>query len=374
MFFSSPRQAQALLLHAVIWGLLGVLVFTQPTGEVPAPQAYWLQAGLLAGLLGVFYLNAGWAVPRLLYGQRGAAYFGFLVVVVVGVAASHRLVQQRLATPRQLGGAQPRPSRWEGRAPHPPGPAQPGGRPPRRPPSGPGSGWANPAVLLSTLLVLGLGTSVAAVQRGQREALARAALEQEKLSTELSWLKAQLNPHFFFNTLNNIYSLTLLDGEQARDAIHRLSRLMRYVLYDTATGLAPLSQEIQFVQDYIDLMHLRLTDNVAVKLSLPQPLHEAAIAPLLLLTFVENAFKHGVSALVPCTIVVVVRQPTPATLDVTVENDVFPDRPRPLDGQSGIGLANTRRRLNLLYPGRHTLRITSLATHYQVQLTLTLLP
>jgi len=212
------------------------------------------------------------------------------------------------------------------------------------------------------------------VQRGQRDAQIRQELEQEKLSTELSWLKAQINPHFFFNTLNNIYALTLLDGDEAREAIHRLSRMMRYVLYDTQSRTAPLSQELLFVRDYIDLMQLRLTDNVQVHYDTPHPLHEAPIAPMILLTFVENAFKHGVSALAPSYIRIVVRQPTPGTLEVEVRNPIFPDRPVALDENHGIGLVNTRRRLDLLYPGRHTLTATENSSEheYYVHLTLTL--
>ncbi|WP_240935652.1 sensor histidine kinase [Hymenobacter sp. HDW8] len=226
--------------------------------------------------------------------------------------------------------------------------------------------------MLSTLLVVGLGTSVAAVQRGQREAQLRQALEQEKVSTELSWLKAQINPHFFFNTLNNIYSLTLLDGERAREAIHRLSRMMRYVLYDTQHGTAQLSQEVQFLQDYIDLMQLRLTDNVRIEFTIPHPLQEASIAPLILLTFVENAFKHGVSTVASSRIHIAMQQPTPDTLEVTVQNSVFSDRPVALDENSGIGLTNTRRRLELLYPGRYTLTVTEQTPEHEYRVHLTL--
>ncbi|UYZ62797.1 sensor histidine kinase [Hymenobacter weizhouensis] len=374
MSLLTPRQAQTGLLHAVIWVLLGVLLFTQPAGRLPARWFYALQTGLLLVSLGVFYLNAQWAVPQLLYRRRVLLYLALVGAVVLAVTVGHRWVQQALeAHSRPLGLAA--------------GPPPVGSRPPGPPPGwgpddelgggphpGREAGWINPAVLLSTLLVMGLGTSVAAVQRGQHEAQLRQALEQEKLATELSWLKAQLNPHFFFNTLHNIYALTLIDGGQAREAIHRLSRMMRYVLYETQAGTVPLSQEVQFVRDYIELMQLRLTDNVHVHLDLPQPLHEAPMAPLLLLPFIENAFKHGTSALAPSHIRIELAQPTPHTLAVRVRNPVFADRPAALDEGSGIGLANTRRRLALLYPSRHTLTITELTPshEYEVHLTLTL--
>ncbi|MDF7812891.1 histidine kinase [Hymenobacter sp. YC55] len=371
------RQAQTFLLHALAWMLLGMLLVLQPPGRLPQTQFYLLQAALFVVSLGVFYLNVYWAVPRLLYGRRLLSYGAFLVIVVLGVALPYRQLQneleKRYRTQRLNANFAPPNSDF-----HRPGPP-PNGRG-RRPGDlrrwGWRQDWVNPAVMLSTLLVLGLGTSVAAVQRGQREAQIRQALEQEKLSTELAWLKAQINPHFFFNTLNNIYALTLLDGDQARDAIHRLSRMMRYVLYDTQNGTAPLSQELLFVRDYIDLMQLRLTDNVQVAYETPDIVHEAPIAPMLLLTFIENAFKHGVSALAPSHIRIVVRQPTPQTLDVEVRNSVFDDRPLALDENQGIGLANTRRRLALLYPDRHTLTVTPRTPEheYYVHLTLSLQP
>ncbi|MBC6612193.1 sensor histidine kinase [Hymenobacter sp. BT507] len=373
MAFFTLEQLQPRLFHVVISVFLGVLVFTQPDQHLTASRFYLLQTTLFVVSLGVFYLNMYWAVPKFLDRRRLLPYLGFLVAVVVGISASHYVAQGALASPPGATGL-----RAPGRTP-PPDPQE---MPP--PPNGgtrPGPGprshnWLNPAVLLSTLLMLGLGTSIAAVQRGQQDAQIRQALEKEKLSTELSWLKAQINPHFFFNTLNNIYVLTLMDGDQARGAIHQLSRMMRYVLYDTQTGLAPLQQEVQFIRDYIDLMQLRLTDNVTVDFESPQPLHDAPIAPMLLLTFVENAFKHGVSTDEPSHISVVLRQPAPHVLDLFVRNSVFADRPAALDENSGIGLVNTRRRLELLYPDRHLLVVKERteAREYLVHLTLNLLP
>ncbi|WP_026879751.1 sensor histidine kinase [Hymenobacter norwichensis] len=370
----TSRQAQPILLHVVIWLLVGFLVAVQPDSQLPDVPFYLLQGSLFAASLGVFYLNAQWAVPHLLYGRRWVSYALFLLVLVLAVAVPHRQAQRALEKHYGVGPPFFRPQ-FQGAAAAPfnkrPRSAT---QPPRRMMRQQHNLWVNPAVMFSILLVLGLSTSVAAVQRGQRDAQIRQALEQEKLTTELAWLKAQINPHFFFNTLNNIYSLTLLDGDQAREAILRLSRMMRYVLYDTQAGTAPLSQELQFLRDYIDLMQLRLTDNVQVVYDTPTSLHDAPIAPMLLLTFVENAFKHGVSALAPSYIHITVQQPTPHTLDVVVRNSLFAERPLALDENHGIGLTNTRRRLELLYPERHTLTVTENApTHeYYVHLTLTL--
>ncbi len=376
------------MLQGLIWVLLSVLVFTQPTGNLAPATFYWLQTLLFGVLLGVFYLNVHWAVPRLLYGRHLLAYLGFLAVLVVGVVVPYRGLRQRLEgswNPAGLG--QLAPAHLPGGRVFGPGyPGRPpAGSPPPHPPGGgaPGQGpgdqrWLDPAVLLSTLLVVGLGTSVAAVQRGQRDAQVRAALEQERLATELSLLKAQINPHFFFNTLNNIYALTLLDGERARAALHRLSRMMRYVLYESPGGHTRLSQEVSFLRDYIDLMHLRLTDQVAVVLELPAApapgvlAADPLIAPMLFQPLVENAFKHGVSAVAPSRITVALRQPGPQQVELCVRNTLFPNAPVPTEEPGGIGLANTRRRLALLYPGRHHLRVTNPTSLHEYEICLSL--
>jgi two-component system LytT family sensor kinase len=230
--------------------------------------------------------------------------------------------------------------------------ARRGGGPPR-----PGRYRFDFVGLLITLLVLGISTAITVVRNWQHDAQVRERLEQQRVSAELAMLKAQINPHFFFNTLNNIYSLTLIDGEQARAALHRLSRMMRYVLYDTAAGPTQLSQEVAFVQDYITLMQLRLTDRVTVTFDHPEPVREVPIAPMILLPFVENAFKHGVAATQASSIYVGLRQPTPDQLEIEVRNTLFPTPATDLAGSNGIGLVNTRRRLDLLYPGQYTLRV-----------------
>ena len=372
MPFFSPRRAPASLSHVIIWGVLAGLVFTQPAAHLAAGRYYALQTALLAVLLGLFYFNVGWAVPRLLYGRRLGAYLGLLAALTLTISLTHRAAQLALAGPA--------PARMMGRERLPGPSSRPGDAPPTPRPNpdqpGPGGpGWLNPAVLLATLLVLGLGTSVAAVQRGQREAEARHALEQEKLTAELALLKAQLNPHFFFNTLNNIYALTQLDGERARAAILRLSRLMRYVLYESPAAQVRLSQEVSFLRDYIELMRLRLTASVQVRVVMPDPLpFDPLLAPLLFQPFVENAFKHGVSATAPSFISIELRQPTARTVELRVRNTRFAARPAaPAAAEpGGIGLANTRRRLALLYPAAHELTVaeTTPENEYAVCLTL----
>jgi two-component system LytT family sensor kinase len=210
--------------------------------------------------------------------------------------------------------------------------------------------------LAMAMMVVGVSTTLAAVDRSQKDRQAREALEKDKAVTELSFLKNQINPHFYFNTLNNIYVLTELDPKLAGEAILQLSKMMRYLLYDTQRENTLLSQEIAFVKNYIGLMKLRLTDRVKIEVDTPEDLEDMPLAPLILLPFVENAFKHGVSATQPSQISISIDQ-IGKTIEMTVRNRIMNDHSLSLDTDSGIGLANTRRRLDLLYPNKHTLTI-----------------
>ncbi|MDF4203019.1 histidine kinase [Maribacter sp. SA7] len=172
-----------------------------------------------------------------------------------------------------------------------------------------------------------------------------------KLQTELQHLRYQLQPHFFFNSLNNIYSLVDLSPDKAKSTIHSLGKLMRYLLYETNTELVSLSKEIEFMRKYIELMKLRLTDNTTIESSFPISEPNIKISPLLFISLIENAFKHGVSA----------NKKSVISIDmITKENDVifkienynFPKETSDKSG-SGIGLPNLEKRLELLYPNKH---------------------
>ena len=355
MTLTTPRRYLTLLIHVLVWGLFGLtfLLFQPLTGRLVLPPQFWLKQGLLfCAWVAVYYLTARVSVPRLLFRGRTGWFVLALVATTLVVLGFSKFLDGVLNLPALIEKA------FEAAIGHP--------RPPR-------TGFRLDTMgLFTTMFVLGISTSITVVQKWQKDAQLRQALEQQRVSSELSVLKAQINPHFFFNTLNNIYALTLLDGEQAREAIHRLSRMMRYVLYDTASGPTLLSQEIAFVQDYITLMQLRLDDRVSVTFERPAPGHDVPVAPMLLLPFLENAFKHGVAATEASRIFVAIRQPTPDVVELEVRNSLLPQPGTDLAGSNGIGLANTRRRLDLLYPGRFTLLVEAHtpANEFRVHLTL----
>jgi two-component system LytT family sensor kinase len=347
------RRTLTPLIHVLGWGLLGLtfLLFQPYSSHMVLPPQYWVKQGvLLVVWIATFYFTAGVCVPRLLLrGHTGWFVLALLAMAMVVMGINH-FIETTLHLPELMRQA------FHNAGGSPPTGGPPfggrGGGPPR-----PGRYRFDFVGFLITLLVLGISTAITVVRNWQHDAQVRERLEQQRVSAELAMLKAQINPHFFFNTLNNIYSLTLIDGERARAALHRLSRMMRYVLYDTAAGPTQLSQEVAFVQDYINLMQLRLTDRVTVTFDHPEPVREVPIAPMILLPFVENAFKHGVAATQPSSIYVGLRQPTPDQLEIEVRNTLFPTPATDLAGSNGIGLVNTRRRLDLLYPGQYTLRV-----------------
>lgn len=229
-----------------------------------------------------------------------------------------------------------------------------------------GKGYYDKIMPILDLLLVAIGLILAISKKWQNEQNLRQELEQERLSAELTYLKAQINPHFFFNTLNNIYSYTLIDGDIARKAISNLSKMMRYVLYDSQGSTTTLEKEISFIEDYIGLMKLRVTDKVTIETSFQVTNKDVPIAPMIFLPFVENAFKHGISTIEECFIRIELTQEE-NRVKFEVVNSLLSKR-QSLDESNGIGLANTRRRLDLLYPGKHELQAEAAGEVFEVQL------
>jgi LytS/YehU family sensor histidine kinase len=225
-------------------------------------------------------------------------------------------------------------------------------------------------LLLTSCLLVGFSTSISITRIWQKDLLKSQQLVQKQLDSELSFLKAQIHPHFFFNTLNNIYSLTFIDVESSRASLHKLSRMMRYLLYETQNDRTSLFREIDFVKDYIELMQLRVNGHTTVKFEGPGTITDKAIAPMILLPFVENAFKHGIHSVKESRILVKIRQDNDLLI-LEVENTFFDRREQEID-DGGIGLSNTRRRLDLIYADQYRLHYGPDKDKYSVRLELEL--
>ena len=218
------------------------------------------------------------------------------------------------------------------------------------------------------ILMLGANLGIKGYFRSRDDRKRLAELERENLEQQLEYLRYQINPHFFMNTLNNIHALVDIDPEQAKDTILELSKMMRFVLYEGNKQGVPLSRELDFIRHYVTLMQLRYTDKVKITLDLPQEAPDRQIPPLILITFIENAFKHGVSY----------QHESFIEVKVSVEGDELLFSCRNSKGEKsneekgGVGLANVRKRLNLLYGRDYALRIKNDADAYSVDLALPL--
>jgi LytS/YehU family sensor histidine kinase len=191
-------------------------------------------------------------------------------------------------------------------------------------------------------------------------------LESEKKDMEIQFLKSQLNPHFLFNSLNNIYSLAYQKSDKTADAVLKLSEIMRYMIYESNDSWVSLSKEIEYVKSFIELQKLRFKDGAAVELTINGEIDDQPIVPLILISFVENAFKHGVAndPNDPIKINLIANQKI-LHFSITNKKNNFNK-----DEMGGVGLNNVERRLQLLYPERYKLNIVNTATHYTSELML----
>ena len=199
--------------------------------------------------------------------------------------------------------------------------------------------------LLINVMAIAFALSIRYMMRQQER-------KQQEVEAELAWLKNQINPHFLFNTLNNISSLAQIDGEETQEAIMQLSDLLRYAMYETNKPKVRLDGEVEFMRNYIDLMKLRCNKMTEVNAQFIMHNAQMEVAPLLFISLIENAFKHGMNSNAPATIDIRLEQQD----DTLIFNCDNTNNPKPTKDRSGsgIGLENTSRRLDLLYPGRYT--------------------
>lgn len=362
----SKSRIVTVIVHVLVWIVFFVALFLyRPlTSDIPMPVQYWIkQAIVMALLVTAYYVNAVILVPRFLLKNHTAKYFAIIVFIVVSILLLNfwtddwlhmRQVMDNVFHKHFLQEAQNKLAHKE------------------RPKHHDEHSFFDMIMIVLIALVVGISTSATAIQKWQHDQLLKQELEKDKVSSELSFLKAQINPHFFFNTLNNIYALTLINVDTSRQAIHQLSRMMRYLLYDTQKEQTLLSQEIALVKDYISLMQLRLTKAATVDLNIPENLHDKPIPPMIFLPFVENAFKHGISATQSCFVSISFTQENGA-ITMDLRNSIIKENTVSLD-EGGIGLSNTRRRLDLIYPNKHELFIKedTANSEYIVKLTINL--
>lgn len=266
----------------------------------------------------LFYTNYLWLVERFLFRKRFLWFFIINVTAIVLSVFFAELIRNTFFE-------------WEGH------------RPPRH--------IVISGMVFSFVFVISISLAIRATGRWLKLDAERRALENENLRSELNNLKMQLNPHFFFNTLNNIYSLIQLSPERAMEAVHGLARLMRYHLYETNSEKVPVAGEVDFMKSYVSLMQLRTNANVQVDQAFQFEHGDDEVAPLLFVPLLENAFKHGVSSDQPSLIRIHLDEKQ-HVLSLVVENSLLSSSVS-VDSNKGIGLDNLQKRLQLIYPNRH---------------------
>lgn len=330
LLYSRSRVIEALI-HIIGWGIVIGFPFLMMTRSgFTMTWIDYLRHGSIVPLsfLIVFYVNYCYFIPRYLFEGRIKQYLLLNLLLIVGITvgahlwqeyAFHNFIKENGESRRHIG-----PPKW---------------------------------VFLtrdafSMILTVGLSAAIRLSGRWVQVEAARREAEKSRTEAELKNLRNQLNPHFLLNTLNNIYALIAFDADKAQVAVQELSRLLRHVLYDNQQNFVPLCQEMDFIRNYIELMRIRLTSNVTVETQFDiRPESRTEIAPLIFISLIENAFKHGISPTEPSFICICFSETTD-DIHCEITNSYHPKNEADKSG-SGIGLEQVRKRLKLTYPGRH---------------------
>lgn len=349
-FFSGKKLS--ILLHIVAWSILFLIPIYLITVEMDR-DLFFVQRVYLRTIIYVliFYLNYFWLIPALLFKGRKVRYYISMAAIIVSLYVLNEGINRSVFIKEEIKNQQAyeRISKDFKIPKHP---------------------WKFDIYnyLFTSILISGFSIGLRMTGRYQENEKKRKELEKEKLSSELAFLKSQVSPHFFFNTLNNIYSLTEINTKEAQNAILQLSKLMRYLLYDSEKGDTKLSSEIGFMKNYIELMKLRLSEKVSLTFSFPEKFKDISFPPLLFISFIENAFKHGVSY----------RDSSFIYIELSLQGDSIHficnnsmGRKSEGSNESGIGLENIKKRLALLFPEKHRLTIIQTEKSFEVDLVIT---
>ncbi|WP_257669498.1 sensor histidine kinase [Parapedobacter tibetensis] len=328
---------KAVLIHILIWVVLLTVLYLVNVRERPEESAIII---LLYGALNIviFYVHYFFINPPLIdSSQYGRAVLYMAVVLVVSIAVKYAMALQfediilrygdnkdKVLTPIQY----------------------------------------VVAALITGLFFMLLSSAIYTISSDFKNREQRKSLENEKLNAELAFLKSQINPHFLFNSLNNIYSLAYQKSEKTPEAILKLSEIMRYMLYESNEEAVLLEEEINYLQNYIELQKLRFKEKIYVDFHVEIDETNHRIMPLLLISFLENAFKHGVST----------DANKPIRIDIKVQDGRLHFKAENAKSQvnkdqtKGVGLTNLKRRLQLGYPDKHTINIVESDNYYSGEL------
>lgn len=322
------RNLTELLIHIIGWCIVFgfPLYFISRHGEAMGWREYLFHLAVPFSLILVFYINYFLLIPRYLFGEQLRNYIVINILLIIGLGLLLHLWQEFCLHYLMKEGATLRPG--------PPG-------------------WILfVRDLFSMTLTTTLSVAIRMSRRWGEIETARREAERSRAEAELKNLRNQLNPHFLLNTLNNIYALIAFDTNKAQEAVQELSRLLRYVLYDNQQTYVSLGKEMDFIRNYIELMRIRLSANVTMETDINIDRDSRTeIAPLIFISLIENAFKHGISPTEPSYIHITFFE-TEKEVHCEIVNSYHPKTDTDKSG-SGIGLEQVQKRLELLYPDRY---------------------
>ncbi len=321
IYSNRRKKVVQILLHLLFWMMI-VTYFAWGFGFGVNYKASFLNASFyLPGFILIVYSLVYFLIPRYLINKKYFQFFAGLLFVLGICLAYSWLLQLEISAKSAFSGY----TMSTGRS------------------------------LLPYIHIAGIAISINLLNYWYQQKQKTIEAQKERMAAELDLLKSQIHPHFLFNTLNNLYAYTLENSEKAREIILKLSNLLRFMIYESSAAYIPLDKEISLLQQYIELEQLRYSDRLDISFTINGDLNNKQIAPLLLLPFLENAFKHGIShQLDQCWISFDLRL-SGSFLYFKLINSKDKDETSGFTEVSGIGLQNVKRRLELLYPGRYKL-------------------
>lgn len=352
-FQSKSDKKIAFALHAIVWIIVIIIPFylNYTFGGGDRHRLYQFYVNTFSAVF-IFYIGYLWLVPRFFLQDKKAAYLIILIALILSSYWLTSFINDNLLSDpvreakfmeafKKLAGENTAPPPFKV------------------------FGFFNH--ILTSILISGFAMGLGVMEKLKQNEKKQKELEKEKLHSELAFLKNQVSPHFFFNTLNNIYSLIGIDGPTAQDSVLKLSKLMRYLLYESEHGETLLSHEIDFMANYIDLMKLRISQKVELQIDFPGDFSDVSIPPLLFVPFIENAFKHGISYR-ESSFIHIRMNIDGDQIRFTSENSIGKSSQEGDMQHSGIGLENVRKRLGLLFPDKHELKISLTESVFRVEL------
>lgn len=339
-------------IHVIAWIIFLALPYIFKPGPVilpgvEMPDEQWMFIRFMSFnlyLIAVFYLHGYWLMPRLLFKKDWFIYIlSVLFLLTIFILFREMLFDKKPPDPFDI---------------HPP-PGQHHEFEILKPARG------NSIFLFFVVLLISGGFRI--TQEWRKAERKRRIIENERITMELSLLRSQINPHFLFNTLNNIYSLAVMKSDMTADAVMKLSDIMRYMTEDANSDRVSLSREADYIRHYVELQKIRLGEKTQVQLEMSGEFTQYTIPPLILMPFVENAFKYGISSHESSTIIISLKADS-AQISFIVSNKIF-HKPQPAASR-GLGIKITRQRLEHLYPEKHSLVITETGSIFTVTLNL----